>query len=110
MQITQAALAILNVGFDEIARLAGAAVAFLALGKFGSYELGRCALYHLLVEPRHQLVIKRLSSGSKPSLEDCGGDRHVAAGLADRLIDRARRMPDLQAHIPEAIQDRFRDL
>src|SRR4029078_10337532 len=62
MQIAQASLTILDVGLDEITRLAGAAVTFFALGKLGGYELGRGALHHLLVEPRYQLVIKRLVS------------------------------------------------
>src|ERR1700709_2243134 len=56
MQIAQAALAVLDVGFDQITRLSGAAVTLLALGELGGDELGRGALHDLLVEPRDQLV------------------------------------------------------
>ena len=110
MQVAQAALAVLDVGFDQIARLPGAAMTLLALGKLGGHEFGRGALHHLLVEPRHQFVIERLVAGQKPRLEDRGADRHVAARLPDRFIDRARRVADLQPHVPQAIQDGFGDL
>ena len=43
VQVAQAALAVLDVGLDQIARLAGAAVALLALGELGGDEFGaRC--------------------------------------------------------------------
>ena len=38
VQVAQAALAVLDVGLDQIARLAGAAVALLALGELGGDE------------------------------------------------------------------------
>ena len=41
VQVAQAALAVLDVGLDQIARLAGAAVALLALGELGGDELRR---------------------------------------------------------------------
>ncbi len=52
VQVAQAALAVLDVGLDQIARLAGAAVALLALGELGGDEFGAGALHHLLVEAR----------------------------------------------------------
>ena len=56
VQVAQAALAVLDVRLDQIARLAGAAVALLALGELGGDEIGAGALHDLLVEARHQLV------------------------------------------------------
>ena len=41
VQVAQAAFAVLDVGLDQIARLAGAAVALLALGELGGDELRR---------------------------------------------------------------------
>src|SRR5919112_1596093 len=64
MQIAQASFAVLDIGFDEITRLAGAAVTFFALGKLGGYEIGRGAPPPPPVEPRNQFVIKRPLSGS----------------------------------------------
>ncbi len=110
VQIAQAALAVLDVGFDQIARLPGAAVPLFALGQLGGHEFGGGALHHLLVEPRHQFVVERLVAGQKPGLEDGGADRHVAAGLPDRFVDRARRVADLQSHVPQTIQDGLGDL
>ena len=110
VQVAQAALAVLDVGFDQIARLSGAAMPLLALGELGGDEFGRGALHHLLVEPRHQFVVERLVAGQEPGLEDRGADRHVAARLPDRFIDRARGVADLQPHVPQAIQDGFGDL
>src|SRR5437660_6718554 len=64
VQIAQAALAILDIGLDQIARLPGAAMALFALGKLGGDEFGRGALYHFLVEPRHQFILYRIVSGN----------------------------------------------
>ena len=110
MQVAQAALAVLDVGFDQIARLPGAAVPFLALGELGGDEFGGGALHHFLVEPRDQFVVERLVAGQESRLEDRGADRHVAACLPDRFVDRTGGVADLQAHVPQAIQDGFRDL
>ncbi len=103
VQVAQAALAVLDVGLDQIARLPGAAVALLALGKFGGDEFGRGALHDFLVEPRHQFIIERLVPGQESRFEDRGADRHVAARLPDRFIDRAGGVADLQSHVPQAI-------
>src|SRR5664279_3924664 len=63
VQIAQAALAVLYIGFDQIARLSTAAMAFLALGELGGDEFGRVALHDFLVEAVDQLVVKRLVPG-----------------------------------------------
>ncbi len=110
MQIAQAALAILYIGFDQIARLASTPVPLLALRKFCGDELGCRALHNLPVEARDQFVVERLIAGEESRLQHGRADRHVAPRLADRLIDRTRRVTDLQPHVPEAIKDRFRDL
>src|ERR1700722_9438594 len=110
VQVAKAAFAVLDVGFDQIARLSGAAMTFFALGELGGHELGGIALYDFPVETRYQLVIKRLVPGEETGFENRGTDRHVAARLTDRFIDRARRMTDLQPHVPQAVEDGFSDL
>ena len=110
MQIAQTALAVLDIGLNEIARLPGAAVAFLALGEFGGDEFRRGALHHVLVEALDQFVVKAAIAGEVTDFENGGADGHVAARLADRFIYRARRMADLQAHVPQAIENRFSNL
>ncbi|MEY9281357.1 hypothetical protein ABIA03_002549 [Bradyrhizobium yuanmingense] len=110
VQVAQGPLAVLDVGLDQITRLAAAAVALLALGELCGDEFGRGALHHLLVEALDQLVIERLVAGEEARLQDRGADRHVAARLPDRFIDRSRGVADLQPHVPEAIENGFGDL
>jgi hypothetical protein len=39
--------------------------------------------------------------------QERGADSHVGFGLADAFGNRARGMADLQAHVPQAIEQRF---
>ncbi len=110
VQVAQAAFAVLDIGFDQIARLPAAAMPLLALGELGGDELGRGALYHFLVEAPDQLVVERPVAGQEPGLEDRGADRHVAARLADRFVDRTGGVADLQSHVPQAVEDGLGDL
>ena len=109
VQVAQAALAVLDVGLDQIARLAGAAVALLALGELGGDEFRRGALHHLLVEPHRQLVEQLGVAEQIARFEQRGADGHVGLGLADAFVDRTRRVADLQAHVPQAIEQRLGD-
>ncbi|MGY3405279.1 hypothetical protein ACVWZV_001392 [Bradyrhizobium sp. GM5.1] len=110
VQVAERTLAVLDVGFDQITRLAAAAMPLLTLGEFRGDELGRGALHDLLVEAGNQLVIERPVSGKEARLQDRGADGHVAARLPDRLVDRARGVTDLQPHVPEAIENGLGDL
>src|SRR6185437_637279 len=58
VQVAQPAFAVLDVGLDQVARLAGAAMPLLALGELGGDELCRRALHDLPVEALDQLVIE----------------------------------------------------
>jgi hypothetical protein len=109
VQVAQAALAVLDVGLDQIARHSRALVTVVAFSEFGGHEFARRTLRDLLVEARDQLVIKAAIAQQIAGLEDRGADRHVGLSLADALIDRSRRVPDLEPHIPQAIEDRLRD-
>ena len=109
MQVAQPALAVLDVGLDQVAGLAGAAVALLALGELGGDEFRRGALRHVLVEARHHLVVQPAVAEQKARLEHGGADGDVGLGLPDAFVDRARRVADLEAHVPQAIEDRLGD-
>jgi len=85
VQVAQAALAVLHVGLDQIARLAAAAVAFFALGKFRGNEFGRGALHDFLVEAFDQFVVERLVAGQEPGFEYRGADRHVRRAPAGSI-------------------------
>ena len=58
VQVAQAALAVLDVGLDQIARLPGAAVALFALGELGGDEFRRRALHDFFVESCRQLLVE----------------------------------------------------
>ena len=107
VQVAQAALAVLDIGLHQIARLAGAAVALLALGEFGGDEFGRGALHHFLVEARSQFVEQLGFAEQVARFKQRRAYRHVGLGLADAFGDRTRGVADLQAHVPEAIKQRF---
>ncbi len=55
VQVAQATLAVLDVGLDQIARLAGLAVALVALGELGGDEVGNGVLHDLRVEALFEL-------------------------------------------------------
>ena len=109
VEVAQPALAVLHVRLDQIARLAGAAQPLLALGKLGGDELRRGAAHDLLVEARDELVEQRAVAEQVARLEQRGADGHVGLGLADALVDRARRVADLEPHVPQAIENALGD-
>ncbi len=104
VQIAQTALAFLDVRLDQIARVAGLAVALVALGKLGRDEFRTGILDDFLVEPGSKLVCQFARAADQARLENGGADRHVAARQADALVDGAGRVPDLEAEIPQDIE------
>ncbi len=86
-----------------------APVALVALGEFGRDEFRRRSLHDVAVEALVQFVEQRAVSREQPRLEQRRADRHVGARLTDALVDRARRVPDLEAEIPQRIEHRLGD-
>ena len=109
VQIAQAAFAFLHVRFDQIARLTGAAQALLAFGKLGGDEFRRAVLDDVAVEAGDELVVELAVAEQIAGLQHRGADRHVGLGLADAFVDRAGGVADLQAHVPQAIENRLGD-
>ena len=109
LQVALPALSFLDVRLDEVARLADAGEPRIALGELGGDELARRAGHHLVLEARLQLAKKRLVAGDRTRLEQRGADGHVLARRLQRLVYRARRVPDLQPKVPEHVEDVFRD-
>ncbi len=109
VQVAQPAFAILDVRLDQIAGLPGAAVALLAFGELGGDEFRGGALRHVLVETGDHLVEQLAIAQQEARFEDGGADGDVGLGLPDALVDRARRVSNLEPHVPEAIEDRLRD-
>ena len=109
VQIAQAALAVLDVGLDQIARLPAATDAVLALGELGGGELPGGVAHHLIVEARLQFVEQRAVAEQEARFQDGGADGHVRLGLADAFVDRAGGMADLEPGVPQAVEDGFSD-
>ena len=109
VQVAQPALAVLHVRLDQITRLAGAAMALLALGELGGDEFRRGALHDFLFEARGQLAVERGIAEQMPRLEQRRADGHVGLGLADAFADRTGGVADLLPHVPQAIEQCFGD-
>ncbi len=109
LQVAQAALALLDVGLDEIAAFALALVALAALGQFGRDEILARAGRHFRPEAFAQFVVKIHVAPKVAGFEKGGADRDVLLGEPDAFAERARRMTDLQPQIPQHVQDEFDD-
>ena len=107
VEVAQAALAFLDVRLDQIARVAGLAVALVALGELGGDEVRAGVLDDFAVETGLQLVRQILRAADIAGFEDRGADRHVAARQPDAFVDRAGGMADLEAEIPQDIEHEF---
>ena len=105
VEIAQAALALLDVGLEDIARDAHAAVALVALGQLGLDERAAGAGDDLLGVAPAELLIELLVAAEVAGLQEVGADGHVRLGLTDAVIDRAGGVADLQAEVPEVIED-----
>ncbi len=104
VEVAQAPLAVLDVGLDEIAGLAGLAMPLVTLGELGGDEVRHGVLDHLGVEPALQFAEQFFIAEDVASLQQGGADGEVGARLADAFIHRAGGVADLQAHVPEAVE------
>ena len=110
VEIAQAALALFEIGFDDIAAVAHALVPRLALGELlGDEHLGSAA-HHIAAEARPGLGIKRLVTPDVARFEQRGADGQIFLRHPDHLVERAARLPDLQPEVPEDVEHRFDDL
>jgi len=101
VQIAQAAFAIFDIWLDQVARLAGAAMALLAFGKLGGDEFGGCVLHDFLVEA----VINSSKSLRSPSRKRASRLRWrmvCRLGLTDTIRHRSRGMAYFEAHVHSA--------
>src|SRR5690606_17497435 len=82
-------------------------MAKVALGEFCFDKFIRGALHHLLVETLLQLVKKRAVSLNEARFEQRRADGEVLARQTNAIINRTRRMANLEAEIPERIEHVF---
>ena len=104
LQIAQPALALLHVRLEQVAAVAGALVAGIALRQLGLDERGAARADHLVLEALLELLEQAGVAPQKARLEQIGADRQVGAGGAHAVGDRARRLAHFEAEVPEAVE------
>ena len=107
VEIAQGALAVLDVGFDDVAAVAHANVAGVALGKLCGDEFGSGGVLDLGAEAGAEIIEEHDVAAHRTSLQQRGPDRQVGLGEAEHLVDRCALLAELQAEVPEQIQHRF---
>ena len=104
LQVAQAALALLDVGLEQVARAALAGVALGALRELQLDELRPGLLEELAPEPRAQPLGQPLVAPEVAVLEQAGADGHVRPRQAQAVVDGPDRLADLEAQVPEAVE------
>jgi hypothetical protein len=79
----------------------------LALGQLGFDELDGAARLKALLVALLELEKERLVTPEKAFFEQRRADRHVVLGQPQAVVDRPRGMPDLEAQVPEQIENRL---
>ena len=86
VQIAQAALAFLQIGFDDIAAVAHALVTGFTLGQLFGHEGAGGAGHHFLAEPGIGFVEQRLITPDEAGFQKGGAHRHVGTSDADHVV------------------------
>ena len=109
MEIAEAAFAVLDIGLDLVAALAGPARPLVPLGHFGVDELPRGTLHHLRAEPLFKFGKELSVAKDQSRIEKRRANGDVGLPVLQTLVDGARRVADLEAEIPEQIEHVLRD-
>ena len=104
LQVAQAALALLDVGLEQVAAVAGALVAGVALGELGLDEHAVAAVDDVVLEAPLELGEQRLVAPQEARLEQARADLQVGAREPQALVERAGRLADLEAEIPQPVE------
>ena len=110
VEIAQTALAVLYVGFEEIARIAGPQVAGVAFAKLSGDELGLGAGHQLAEKTPAERIVERLIAPHMARFEHGGPNRHVLLRPSQTIGDRAGRVAHGEAEVPHHVEQMFDDL
>src|SRR5262249_34512672 len=94
---------------DEVAAFALPRMALVTLGQLGFDEILAGSGGDLRPELLTQLFIELLVAPKVARLQDRGADRDVLLAEPHAFAERARRMPDFQAEIPQHVEDELDD-
>ena len=109
VQITQAALAILDVRLDQISGFTGALVTGIALVQFRGDEFAACSGHDLLAQALLKFGEQILIAKNEARVEQGGADDHVLLRIPDRLRHGTGGVADLETQIPEQIEHELDD-
>ncbi len=110
LQVAQAALAVLDVGLDQIAALARLGMALVAFGELGLDIFGSGGAHHLVVEAGQQFVKELAFAPQEARFQDRGADGDVGARQPQAFLDVAGGVADLEPHVPQHVEHVFDDL
>ena len=110
MEIAKPALAVLDVGLDDIAAVPHPRMALVALGELGANKLARGSGDDVAAEAKPCLFRQALVAPQEACLEQRGPHRHVGPGQRNCFLRGAQRLADLQLQIPQQIEQRLGDL
>src|SRR3546814_6497496 len=77
----------------------------LALAELGLDKLGGATRLHVLLEALAKLAVERLVAPEPARLQERRADGDVVLGEANALVHRARRVADLEAHVPQQVEN-----
>ena len=98
LQVTQAAGALLAVGFQRVGRVG---VARVALFLFKALRLEELSGVEVAAQAGGETLEQPLVAADEAGFEQVGHHGYVAPGLFDAFIDRTHAVPDLEAHVPD---------
>ena len=104
VDVAQPARRLLHVGLAHVGRPAELAVALVALGEGGLEELGEVLLVDVLREHFPEAVEEAPVAHQEARLLHRGAAREVGAGHGQAIGQAAHRVADLQAEIPERVE------
>lgn len=107
LEIAQAALAFLHVGFEQVARAALPLMALGALLELQLDEFRAGAGEEVMPQPVVQRLGQRDPAPEKAVLQQRRADRGVLAGLPQAFVDGADGLADLQLEVPQAVEHRL---
>ena len=105
MEVAQPALALLDVGLDDVAAVADALVALVALGQLLGDELTLGPRDDFGLKAPCGVVVQRAVAPHIAAFEQRRADRQVGPGHAHHVVGRAGRMADFKAEVPQEIED-----
>ena len=110
VEVAQAALAVLHVGLQQIAGIAGTHVALVALAQLGSDELGLGARHQFREKALAERLVERLVAPHVARFEHGGPNRHVLARPAQAICDRTGGVAHREAQVPQHVEQVLDDL